>query len=274
MLADPLHVSYIDQYVDHPRWAMQYKADGIRYLITVQDGHVHSVGRNGQTMTGLTKETLAVLRTLPGTWQLDGELLPGKKLVLFDVVRANELISPKSPYSDRMVALQLVQKHTGIDVLSTAVTPDEKRAMFECAVAEQREGVILRALDAPYLYGKRDARYLKKVKFIKEADCHLTALGVGTSQGKYTNGSAKDNAELTLYDDAGQPHSVGKASTIGKRPTPKVGDVWEVHFLYCVDKINPRLVQPRLVRVRKDKDPQECSLHQLDTCFTNKELAA
>lgn len=274
MLAEAIHVSQLDVYAKLPRWGMQLKADGIRYLIDVVDGHVHAYGRNGQDMHGLPAETLTALRQLPaGTWQLDGELLPGKKLVLFDVP-VTPLYDHMAPFSQRYCTLQIVSQYTGIPFLPVARTADEKAAMFQAAQDEQREGVILRAMDAPYLYGRREARWLIKVKFIKEADCHLTALGVGTSLGKHTNGAAKDNCELTLYDAAGKPVHVGRASTIGKRPTPKVGDVWEVHFLYCVDKINPRLVQPRLVRRRTDKSPDECSLHQLDACFTDKEIAA
>lgn len=278
MLAESVHPTRVTPYIASLRWGMQLKADGKRTLITVDDSRVTCAGRDGQNII-LPTDIVQKLRQLPGHWQLDGELLPGGKLVLFDLVEQNVAqphTTPKTRFQERYAALKVAATHLGITYLPVAFTTEEKEEMFLQAQIEKREGVILRALDAPYVYGRRDGRWLVKCKFVKEADCHITALNVGEAAKKHAGGAVepKDNCELTLYADDGAEVHVGKASTIGKKPEPQVGDVWEVLFLYVVNAHAPRLVQPRLVRKRKDKLPSECSIHQLDHCFTNKEITA
>jgi hypothetical protein len=66
---------------------------------------------------------------------------------------------------------------------------------------------------------------------------------------------------------------VGSASAIGKKPKPEKLQVWEVRFLYVVDQDRPRLYQPRLMRLRTDKEIQECLVDQIANAFTDKNLA-
>jgi hypothetical protein len=152
--------------------------------------------------------------------------------------------------------------HTGGDV---------KVALVSAAEKEQREGVMLRHVSAPYRSGGRSSQLLK-CKFTKECD----AIVIDTN----TNGH--ENVELALLDPElkfpsapGYPEGilpVGSASAIGKRPRPQKLDVWEVRYLYCVDPQAPRLYQPRLMQKRTDKGIEECLVDQLANSFTDKTL--
>lgn len=88
-----------------------------------------------------------------------------------------------------------------------------------------------------------------KVKFYREVDCVVTARNTGAC-----------NAYLAVYDDRGHLTQIGSASMIGK-PDAKVGDVVEVKYLSW--RAGGALVQPSVLRIRPDKQAEDCSVSQL-----------
>lgn len=270
MLAESIALDQLPEYVRNPEWVAQFKADGHRLLITVEEGAVTALGRNGQAkVSGLSHKLLGQFEAFDkGFWVFDGELI-GSQLILFDIVHAGQYVDPKTPFGERYKVLETLYRDVWqpdpkvIGLLPVARTPDEKLKLVRQAENEQREGVMLRHVNGTYRSGARSS-HLLKCKFTKEADCIVSALGV----------DGHDNVELALLDPAGdRVVRVGRASAIGKRPKPQVGDVWEVRFLYVVDPQAPRLYQPRLVRKRTDKDMSECLFGQLEHCYTDKDLA-
>lgn len=110
------------------------------------------------------------------------------------------------------------------------------------------DGLIFRRTDDPYFPGETSA--VKKFKFVSDIDCHVTAVGIDD----------KSNCELSVYDPISDQHfAVGKASTNGKGRIA-VGNVVRVRFLKFTGS---RLREPRIVEVRDDKSPLECTVDQL-----------
>lgn len=272
MLAESANIADLGRYVNDDMWWAQIKADGHRFLIEIEDGKVTVLNRAGMPkVTGVSPVILRCFEPFDeGHWIFDGELV-GSRLLIFDLPVAGSLVGPKSDFQGRFHALQLLFSEwqpdpTRVELLPCAKTPDEKLALAKSAQAEQREGIMLRHRALMYAPGRRSSMLLK-VKFVKEADCIIHEIG---SDGH-------DNVSLTLLDPERKYSgtgivNVGNASAIGKKPKPQVGDVWEVRFLYVVDRAKPRLYQPRLMRKRTDKALHECLVDQIDNAFTDKDL--
>jgi ATP-dependent DNA ligase len=274
MLAETMDIDDFPKYVKDDDWATQYKADGHRLLVHIENGQVTALGRNGQAkVSGLSHTLLAQFEAFKdGTWTFDGELI-GSQLVLFDVACAGSHAQPDTPFKERYRVLEVLYRQVWqpdpqvIGLLPVAWTADDKLAMARAAEQEKREGIMFRHIHGHYKNGGRSS-HLLKCKFTKEADCIVTDLNV----------DGHDNVELTLLDPEGIYTSdgflnVGRASAIGKRPKPEKMDVWEVRFLYVVDPAAPRLYQPRLIQKRVDKELHECTVDQIAHAFTDKDLA-
>jgi ATP-dependent DNA ligase len=255
MLATSIAPSEAPRYLADDNWYAQVKADGQRVLVTVDNGEVSAVGRDGQAR--IADHRFAIL---PGRWVLDGEQI-GKVLYLFDLLEAPG-VNASDPFEVRYAALQTLLASwtpSGIRILPCAKSQAEKAALVQTAKDEHREGVIFRNRTARYEMGVR-SKQLLKYKFVKECDAIITEIGR----------DGKSNVILSLIDDvAGKVVEIGAASSIGKRPAVAVGQVWEVHFLYTV---SGRLVQPRLKRIRTDKRMDECVTAQLAHVTTDKAI--
>lgn len=269
MLAKEVGPSELDSLLGSVSWDAQLKLDGDRVVIEINDNlnDIAVLNRSGQPKTkNVSPDMLApfyAFRSLRGRWVFDGEVV-GSRLYIFDMLAAGDYHDENDRWDVRWSNLQIVapllfEGQDVVKLVETAHSPEDKRAMYDKAVQDSKEGVIFRVRYGTYQPGKRST-FLVKYKFLNEADCVVTALSPG----------GKDSVVLSVYDN-GTLREVGQASTIGKTPTPQVGDVWEVRFLYVVSADNPRMVQPRLMRKRTDKKATECSIEQFATAVTNKE---
>ena len=193
----------------------------------------------------------------------DGEIVEDV-YVLFDLPVVGDKVKIADPYEFRRDVLDTFFEGWApaacIQLLPSWRTSADNTLGAELMESTNREGVMVKDKDAPYLPGKRSRRVLK-AKFTKAIDCVVRRVGV----------DGKENVELAVIEGTAGTYQrpIGAASTIGK-PAVVVGDVVEVKFLYAVDPRNPRLVQPTILRRRDDKSPSECTFDQLDTCFTDK----
>jgi predicted DNA-binding WGR domain protein len=258
----------IDRMLDNAQWHTQVKLDGDRVMIEIVDGQVSALNRSGQPkVKNVGAAMLEPFRHLTeGRWVFDGEVVD-RTLWLFDMPAAGLFHDEQEPFSARYAALCAVlavlpHDDAAIQLVATAEKTSEKRSMFTDSFDAGKEGVIFRDVDAHYESGKRSP-VLVKHKFLNEADCFVTAVGA----------KGKESVELGVFDAQDIERVVGNASTIGKTPTPKLGDVWEVRFLYVVSPDHPRMVQPRLVRLRTDKAAAECSIEQFAGAVTDKTVS-
>lgn len=277
MLASVQPEDTINAAMGNPEWLAQFKYDGDRVVVEVDHGQITVMNRQGQTKTRNVAhshlEPFTALHT--GRWVFDGEVV-GHTLVLFDLIIATDAhltwIREDSRFAERYSALEILCQELDVPVAAGAgtqkaavvlapvvqSTPD-KADYLATAVAEKREGLILRHQDGPYEPGRRSTT-LAKHKLIKDADVVITRLH-----------PTKESATLSVNDEYGQLHEVGAASTIGKA-SPEVGQVWKVTFLYVTDPDHPRLYQPRLIAQRYDKDARDCLLDQFADAGTSKHV--
>lgn len=266
-LADSIDPTKIEKYLTNDAWVIQQKLDGHRVLIRVRNGHAMALGRDGEPKANaIPSKILDQFKGMTaGEWFFDGELV-GVTLWLFDLPHVTGHVALTDPYQVRHHVLTAFfagwQPDPCIRLLATAVTTAEKRELHERTVAAGAEGVMLKEINAPYRPGRRSVHTLK-AKYVKTADVVIKRLGVG----------GKENCEFFVYDPTyGQPGAevmIGKCSLIGK-PNVAVGDVIEVKFLYTTT--DHRLFQPRMMRVRDDKSPSECTIDQLTTTYTSRDV--
>ena len=276
MLASPITEAELDALLTDDNIVAQYKYDGDRIVVVVDEGEITVLNRAGQAKTrGVSSALLAPFTRLHrGKWVFDGELVD-RTMVLFDMITAESKadatswVGPGTPFDERFAVLDTVLSYI---IEPTATIRDNgivhvtawtfrrfsgKLKALENARNERREGLILRDVNAPYEQARRSAALLK-YKFTHTADLVVMS-----------RAADKESVTLGAYDGDGELREVGSASTIGKGDVTQ-GAVWEVEFLYVVDPDHPRMVQPRLVRPRTDKSAQECLLDQFATAGTDK----
>ena len=238
-------------------WIAQQKVDGQRVLVTINDGNVQFLNRQGVAkQTNVTRPMRdEFARFHIGEWAFDGEILDGV-LWLFDMPRAGEHVDPTSPLAWRMSVLDgLVEQGIFTDspvvrVLPRAETTDEKVALCEKVRDFGGEGLMLKNLNGRYEIGRR-SRHLLKYKFVNTCDAIVSRAGF----------DGKENLSLQVYRD-GKRVDIGDCTArAGDGLAIKVGDVVEVRYLYL--GANGRLYQPTYPKIRDDKSPEECTWDQL-----------
>jgi len=264
MLAQTREPSVVSTLTWADTWCMQQKCDGVRVLPHLENGKVTCYSRKGLPMQVAPSVTSALKVFSRGTWVFDGEYL-NDELWLFDLVVADEIITPRTPYCDRRGTLVRLIDHLGIDegikVLPSVTGIEGKQELLRRLTEHKAEGYMLRSLSSPYLPGKR-SKDLVKVKWNKDIDCVVTRLYVG----------GHNNFAVAVYDgdrlvEIGE---VTRLSADGDKVKP--GDVVTVKILYVTN--DNRLYQPTLPRLRSDKDPEECTIDQLENCRTTKAVLA
>lgn len=257
-------------------WVAQYKYDGDRLVIEVMDGEIRAMNRQGKAkIRNVTTANLEPFTALhSGRWVFDGEVV-GTTLVLFDMLMATDgtttWIDEGSSFIHRHSMLLSIARLLDIpravtsgDNPAVVIAPvahgeEEKEEFLSFAVANSREGIILRDRASTYESGRRSTVLIKH-KLIKDADVIVTDLS-----------TVKESATLSVHSQTGEMVEVGAASTIGKGAVA-LGDVWVVTFLNVGNPEFPRLFQPRLVARRDDKTPAECHINQFADAGANKEI--
>ena len=240
-LATPSEISGIGGFVGSDDWVVEQKVDGHRIRMWTGSSPRFET-RNG---TEYTKSIPASIRNanIPEGWVLDGELAGGV-LWVFDILSTQVPMSGL-PLRDRRVILDQVLDAFGnesIKALPQATTTEDKKALVFRVANEGLEGVVAKATDSTYHPGRN--RFWYKVKYTATADVIVMSVG----------DDGKESATLGIKTANGVVE-IGRCSLIGK-PRVGVGDVVEVKYLYLTE--DGRLYQPTLMRVRFDKDPDDC----------------
>lgn len=262
MLASRISVDTIDAHIADGQMVVSQKVDGDRLMVTVKDGKVTALNREGRPYSNpIPAKVLPQFAGLPGTWCFDGELLD--ELWLFDMPFAgndqHKVVVPAHPYEVRLGALERIfstwRPDPIVRLLPTARTAWAKTKLVNQVISRQGEGVVFRHVDSPYRPGKRSLHMLK-AKFTKTIDCFVSAVAV----------EGKNNCLVSVYED-GKPVDIGSCAMLGK-PAVRLNDVVEVRYLYA--DTNRRLVQTAFLRVRDDKPIHECTIDQL--MFTDRTI--
>ena len=213
-----------------PEVSVEYKLDGARIQVHRDGDAVRVWTRTLREVTDRVPELVELVRRLPcRRVVLDGETLAlqddGRprpfqetasrfgadthELLLrpffFDCLHLDGADLIDQPLSVRLDALgRAVGQHRMPGVLRP--TADETAALLEKALAEGHEGVMVKALDAPYAAGRRGKAW-QKVKPVHTLD--LVVLGAEWGYGRRTG--SLSNIHLGARDpDGGEPIMVGK----------------------------------------------------------------
>ena len=276
MLFTEINPELIDRYIEDDEWVMEQKLDGTRVIAMVTQSGAKFLQRGGHLLkhTAATQHLDAILPELTGlaremgisAMTLDGELLTGPGTYhLFDVVHVinehsgKEAVTPPMAQYLRRTMLDIFAKYLPgprVNVVRQATTWREKQEMWEAANRAGIEGVMLKRYNAPYQPGERVNHGLK-VKLVKSADVIVT----GVNRGRTAQGRETGNITFGVFTPLGTVEEIGRCSVIGK-PHVEPGDVIEVAYLYWTGGTT---YQPRMVRVREDKNPEDCGISQFPT---------
>lgn len=231
-------------YLNSNEWGLQQKVDGVRMMVDGTSSKVICYNRNGEKVN--TPECLLNYRM--DEYITDGEYLDGK-FYPFDLVANGTFLA-------RYNHLNLIASNP----LPLFLGTEAKTRAFDNSVLAGTEGVIFRKLTGLYKHGR--SKLVVKCKFTSDVDCVV----LERPDPKDTN----DNFYLGMWD--GEKFAeVGKVSALtGDGPSVKIGDVVKVTCLYVSN--SGKLYQPVKPRIRTDKRASDCTIDQLDTLRTSKEI--
>jgi ATP-dependent DNA ligase len=320
---------------DGAGWSYEPKWDGFRCVV-FRDGDEAELGsRNGRPLNRYFPEVLEPLRAaLPSRAVVDGELViatPGgldfdllslrihpaasrvaklaaetpSSFVAFDALAEADEDLRRQPFADRRARLERMVTNTASVHLTPATTDrDVAERWFDEFEGAGLDGVVAKALDAPYAEGERT---MVKVKHQRTADC------VVAGYRTHKDGKGVGSLLLGLYDDDGNLHHVGVASSFpaplrreltgqvapyredalrdhpwrewaqaegSSTRMPGAPSRWNAEKDLSWEPLRPELVAEvayehlqgdrfrhtaRFVRWRPDRDPRSCTYEQLES---------
>ncbi|HEX4904197.1 MAG TPA: ATP-dependent DNA ligase [Acidimicrobiales bacterium] len=219
-----------DDLIYEPKW------DGFRCIVFRDGDEIELGSRNEKPLTRYFPELVESLRAnIPERVVLDGEIvIPGengldfdalqlrmhpaesrvKKLsaeipasfVAFDLLALDDEDLTKQPFSARRGALEKALKKSKPPIHLTPATtdPDTARDWFERFEGAGLDGVIAKPSSITY---QPDKRIMLKIKHQRTVDCAVGGFRV------HKDGEGVGSLMLGLFDDAGNMHHVGVATS-------------------------------------------------------------
>jgi ATP-dependent DNA ligase len=227
-------------------WCYEPKWDGFRCIVFRDRADVELASRNEKPLTRYFPEILEPLRqALPLHAVVDGELViatdhgldfdllsnrihPAESritmlaeqtpvsFVAFDLLAEGSDDLRPEPFSARRARLEeAVGNVASIHVTPLTSDPDIARDWFSRFEGAGLDGVVAKPADFPYQEGKR---VMQKVKHLRTADC------VVAGYRTHKDGKGVGSLLLGLYDDAGDLHHVGVASSFAAPMRAQLAD--------------------------------------------------
>jgi bifunctional non-homologous end joining protein LigD len=250
-LLNPVEEGDVEKLIEDSAYWMQEKWDGRRLLIRKQ----------GDTITGINRLGLAValpqplhdnVADCPLDLILDGEAI-GDMLCTFDVLLIGDEEIGGLRYTERYLRLMNLLasfQHPAIHLVETHFTKGQKREAFDRLKSDNREGVVFKHTDAPYIAGRPASGGPQlKYKF-----CETASFIVGKV-------NAKRSVSLMLR--AGRNlTAAGNVTIPPNHEIPKAGQIVECRYLYAF-KESGCIYQPVYLGARDDIPDTDCTTTQL-----------
>jgi ATP-dependent DNA ligase len=248
------------------------KYDGIRVFLFKSGEKLVLSSKHGGIYTprGTPKVFSKVPEFLHAPYRmiLDGEYVAregkggaatGGGLFFFDVIQVDDRdIRPKS-LTERKEVLREILEGTGLEVpYKLAGTAQEIIAIKDEAIEDGAEGIVVKNPAAGY----GQPRSWLKLKRFDTLDCFVT--GFGDTQELRRTGVPR-SWSVGVYDEEGRVVDLGNVGSLVEKVDPrqvKKGSVIEVRFQEVTR--DRKLRAPFILRVRRDKVPEECLLSQLE----------
>ena len=233
----------MEEYITNDDYIAQEKQDGERRLVV-----------SGQRIFGLNKKGTEVPlpdsiinSILGGECILDGEII-GDKLFVFDIISTEE--TRLMTCVQRLALLGAMSFGPGIQVVETAYTTAQKRALYERLKKENKEGIVFKKKDSVYTHG-RPASGGNQLKF----KFNKTATFIVANITK-----AKRSVGLELIEGL-ERIFMGKVTIPPNHDVPEIGELVEVRYLYAYK--GGAIFQSAYLGKRPDSDLTDCTMKQI-----------
>lgn len=228
-------------------WWAQRKFDGKRMMIRKAGGVVTAINRKGQTC-GAPEAIIRAAKDSRYDFLIDGEAV-GDTLFAFDLLEVKGRDIRHLPYTTRLRALEAMDFGVSIRIADTARSTTEKMNLLAHLKEIGAEGIVFKYHPAPYTPGRPASGGVQlKIKF------YATASVIVTGQND------KSSVAIAVLD-GGKYVPVGNVTIHTNTPTPAVGDIIEVRYLYAYQ--GGCLFQPVFLQARDDLELAACGIGQL-----------
>ena len=154
-LLNPVEEQEMQWLLNDTEHCMQEKFDGKRVLLRKQNGQAVGINRKGLSI-GLPSSIIHSAEQLRGEFILDGECV-ADVFYVFDLLEQDGKDLRPLPYGERGVGLPNLLA-TGpaphLELVPTAFFRTEKKRMLDLLRESNKEGVVFKRLDAPYIPGR------------------------------------------------------------------------------------------------------------------------
>lgn len=249
-LLNPVDEAEVQLLLHNDAYCAQEKFDGRHLLIRKQDEHLEGINKKGLVVS-LPETVASEIRRLPGSFIPDGESI-GDDYHAFDLLEINGENLRPVPYRIRLGHLVelLASEHSHVRLVETAFTTQQKADLWQRLKQENREGIVFKRLDAPYVPGRpnRGGPQLK-FKFVATLSAIVARI------------NAQRSVEVSLFKGRSLV-SCGNVTIPANHEIPPVGAVVEIRYLYAY-RDSLALYQPVYLGPRDDVEPGECLASQL-----------
>jgi bifunctional non-homologous end joining protein LigD len=249
-LLNPIEESEIEGYLEDDHYLLQEKKDGERRLLRHTGTSIVGINRKG-----LIVNLPAPLTEIPSctpSFLMDGEEV-SKVFYGFDLLEIGDRSLVDLQYWERHELLKSLIAQVGLSQIvcvSSFEGFQNKKAAFERFELNKAEGIVFKALSAPYSPGRpaSGGTHLK-YKFTKSASVFV-----------YANNSGKRSVAIAVFQ-GDQTMAIGNVTIPVNFDIPKVGDIVDVRYLYAFR--GGSLFQPVYLGKRNDLDQSACAIDQL-----------
>jgi bifunctional non-homologous end joining protein LigD len=252
-LLNPVDEAEIKALFGDDEYCAQEKFDGQHLLTRKQDERVEGINKKG-LIVGLPETVANEISTMFDSFILDGESV-GDDYQVFDLLELNGEDLRPLPYRKRLSKLAGMllfarPEYVHLKLVTNAFKEWQKTELWERLRQENREGIVFKRLDAPYVPGKpnRGGPQLK-FKFVATVSAVVAKV------------NAQRSVEVSLFRGRSLV-SCGNVTIPANHQIPQVGAVVEVRYLYAYRE-SLALYQPVYLGPRDDVDPGECLVSQL-----------
>jgi bifunctional non-homologous end joining protein LigD len=252
-LLNPIEEAEIEALLRDDNYCAQEKFDGRHLLVRKQDESIEGINKKG-FIVGLPETIAKEFSTMSGSLIPDGESV-GDDYHTFDLLELNGENLRSLPYRTRfsLLADLLLLSDTGfkhIHLVETAFKTRQKTELWERLRSKNREGIVFKRLDTPYVPGKPN-RGGPQLKFKFVATVSAIVVKINTQR----------SVEVSLFQGRSLV-SCGNVTIPANHQVPPVGAIVDIRYLHAF-KESGVLYQPVYLGPRDDVEVGECVVSQL-----------
>ena len=248
MLLSPITEKEAFMLLDNDDWVIQRKLDGVRLCLECDENGPRGYNRKGQRipLPLAIGDAASAMYAKVGNFKLDGELVGNNSYWAFDSISSDVCTLPMKKRFQHLTSM-LEPALTGSAILLTPTQFDNKNVMWEQAMDEQWEGVVLKRADKPYTAGRGKENL--KCKFWHDISVFITGINVGTRRedGSLEMSCFKDN-ELFKIGNVSSGVKEDDFSKVRIALKNNMLLVADIKYLYY--EFSP--IQPQFLKFRSD----------------------